>query len=71
MFAIEHGPPVPHKFHTDWSVLWKMEVKSSIFVRKPISRQAIYGAVWRCGNATGRKFTARKVAGGYRVWRIE
>lgn len=64
-------PKVPARYHQDWSILWQMPVNHSILVRKPLTRQAIYGAVWRCGKATGRKFTARQIPEGYRVWRIE
>ena len=50
---------------------WKMEIGDSVFIEKgePNCREATnaYGY----GSRTAKKFSARKVPGGIRIWRVK
>ena len=48
----------------------EMEVGDS-FVVRAVSLQVVCNANYRTGKKLGRKFVARKIEDGVRVWRVE
>lgn len=71
MFKIEKDVPMP-KSRTSRSKypFALMEVGDSILVGNDKEKNA-RSACWTYGSRTGKKFSAIKVDGGVRVWRVE
>ena len=73
MFKIEKGVEIPPRVNKNdykypW---WKMEIGDSVFIEngEPNSREASNSYTY--GGRTGKKFSARKVPGGIRIWRVK
>ena len=67
---IEHGIPIPAKRTGRSSIFDEMEVGDSILCPHAKSN-SIRAMASMAGARLGRKFTARKIADGVRVWRIK
>jgi hypothetical protein len=64
---IQKGVPMPtQKYPLD-----DMDIGDSIFFDSDTKRHQLDNAVQRVRYRTGRKFTIRKVDGGFRLWRVE
>ena len=70
-FKIEKGVPLPRKTGRDGQNLYpwpEMEIGDSIFLPGKTIKDSNAGLQY--GRAHGKKFTARSVEGGIRVWRV-
>lgn len=66
---IEKGIPIPRKSGTRKSIFHEMDIGDSVFYAKAA---AAYSSATRANKMfTDRKFSARSVDGGGRVWRVE
>lgn len=63
---IEHNIPFPEIGEIK-KLLARMNVKDSIFTDRTSHIQAAYAF----GKANKKQFSYRKMAGGYRIWRIK
>ena len=68
MIKLEDGVPAPKRVSIGWPH-GEMEVGQSFLVTDR-TLMAVCNANWRYGKKLNMKFTAKKVEGGIRVWRI-
>ena len=71
MYKIEKGIEIPESGSGVPKYPWKeMEVGDSFFV-KNVPYNTLHSSTSYAGSRYHMKFSARKVEGGYRIWRIE
>jgi hypothetical protein len=70
MIALEKGKEIPKKQKEGKYPYHLMEVGDSFYIEGEILSK-VCNASYREWKRTGRKFTARKIDNGVRVWRVE
>lgn len=65
-FKIETGIPVKKNKYP----FPEMDVGQSFFIATDLEARKIRRAATAYGSRTGKKFSTRKIKGGYRCWRI-